>query len=51
VFGYFLVLFVAAGVLVGGVVVLIVDRVSVRRARRATVEELPDDADGESPAS
>lgn len=51
VFGYFLVLFVAAGVLVGGVVVLIIDRVSVRRARRATVEELPDDDDGEGSAS
>jgi hypothetical protein len=36
---------------VGGVVVLIIDRVSVRRARRATVEELPDDDDGEGSAS
>ncbi|WP_138444426.1 hypothetical protein [Sinomonas susongensis] len=48
-FGYFLILFVAAGVLAGGLTVLIVDRVSVKRARRATVEELPewDEEDGE----
>jgi hypothetical protein len=50
-FGYFLILFGAAGVLLGGVVVLIVDRLSIRRARRATVEELPDEDDGEDSAS
>ncbi|KHL05370.1 hypothetical protein [Sinomonas humi] len=50
-FGYFLVLFVAVGVLVGGVAVLIVDRVSIKRARRATVEELPDEADDEGATS
>lgn len=45
VFGYFLVLFVAAGVLLAGIVVLIVDRISVARTRRAMVEEVPDEAD------
>ena len=43
VFGYFLVLFAAAGVLLGGVVVLVLDRVSLARTRRAYVEELPDE--------
>lgn len=50
-FGYFLVLFVAAGVLVGGVAVLVVDRLSVKRARRATVEELPEGAEDNGEAS
>ncbi|GHG51708.1 hypothetical protein GCM10012320_21320 [Sinomonas cellulolyticus] len=40
VFGYFLVLFAAAGVLVGGVVALILDRVLLRRTERAVVEEV-----------
>ncbi|BCT77540.1 hypothetical protein SCMU_33820 [Sinomonas cyclohexanicum] len=40
VFGYFLVLFAAAGVLVGGVVALVLDRVLLRRTERATVEEI-----------
>ncbi|GAB3277917.1 hypothetical protein GCM10027449_17810 [Sinomonas notoginsengisoli] len=44
VFGYFLVLFAAGGVLVGAVVALILDRVSLRRAERATVEEVEEPA-------
>ncbi|MEA5453917.1 hypothetical protein SPF06_04200 [Sinomonas sp. JGH33] len=43
IFGYFLVIFVAVGVLLGGVVVLVLDRVSIARARKAIVEELPDE--------
>ncbi|WP_422934284.1 hypothetical protein [Sinomonas sp. P47F7] len=43
VFGYFLVLFGAAGVLLGGVVVLVLDRISVARSRKAYVEELPEE--------
>ncbi|MDQ4502454.1 hypothetical protein [Sinomonas sp. ASV322] len=49
IFGYFLVIFVAAGLLVGGVVVLILDRVSIARARKAIVEELPEDEAEEAP--
>ena len=45
VFGYFLVLFAAAGVLVGGVVALVLDRVSLARSRKAYVEELPEEAE------
>lgn len=40
VFGYFLVLFAAGGVLLGGLVALVLDRVSLRRSQRATVEEV-----------
>ena len=42
-FGYFLVLFAAAGVLLGGVTVLVLDRISLARSRRAIVEEVPDE--------
>ncbi|GAB2762831.1 hypothetical protein [Sinomonas soli] len=40
VFGYFMVLFAAGGVLLGGLAALILDRVSLRRAERATLEEV-----------
>ncbi|NUP74508.1 MAG: hypothetical protein HOQ07_07650 [Sinomonas sp.] len=49
VFGYFLVIFAAVGVLVGGVVVLVLDRISVARASKAIVEELPDEGEGQGP--
>src|SRR5438132_397921 len=51
VFGYFLVLFAAVGVLLGGVVVLVLDRISIARTRRAIVEELPDEDEEQGPAS
>ena len=44
VFGYFLVLFAAGGVLLGGLVALVLDRVSLRRSQRATVEEVEEPA-------
>ncbi|WP_255405316.1 hypothetical protein [Sinomonas sp. R1AF57] len=43
VFGYFMVLFAAGGVLVGAIVALVLDRLSVRRTQRAVVEEVDDD--------
>jgi hypothetical protein len=43
VFGYFMVLFAAGGVLVGAIVALVLDRLSVRRTERAVVEEVDDD--------
>ncbi|MDP9884878.1 hypothetical protein J2W21_002396 [Sinomonas atrocyanea] len=48
VFGYFMVLFAAGGVLLGGLVALVLDRVSLRRSERATVEEVEEPA---APAS
>lgn len=45
VFGYFLILFAAAGVLVGGVVALVLDRILLRRTEHAIVEEVEDDED------
>ena len=51
VFGYFMVLFAAGGVLLGAIVALVLDRLSVRRTERAVVEEVDEDqpaaADGE----
>lgn len=44
VFGYFLVLFAAGGVLLGGLVALVLDRVSLRRSQRAIVEEVEEPA-------
>lgn len=51
VFGYFLVLFAAAGVLVGGLLALVLDRVSLRRAQRATVEEIEEPEEAAEGAS
>lgn len=48
VFGFFLTTFAAAGVLLGAVVALILDRLSVRRAKRAVVESVPDSTPDDS---
>ena len=53
VFGFFMVLCAAGGVILGAVAALVLDRISVRRAGRAVVESVPDstpDADGENRA-
>jgi hypothetical protein len=42
VFGFFMVLCAAGGVILGAVVALVMDRVSVRRAERAVVEPAPE---------
>ncbi|MCU1531178.1 MAG: hypothetical protein JWO49_749 [Arthrobacter sp.] len=42
VFGFFMVLCGGGGVLLGAVVALVLDRLSVRRAERAVVESVPD---------
>ncbi len=42
VFGFFMVLCAAGGVIVGGIVALVLDRLSVRRAKRAFVEPASD---------
>ncbi|GAB4098270.1 hypothetical protein [Sinomonas halotolerans] len=47
VFGYFMVLFAGAGVLVGAVAALVLDRISLRRAQRATVEEVEEGAEAQ----
>ncbi|MBO1268909.1 hypothetical protein J1902_13180 [Arthrobacter sp. PO-11] len=50
VFGFFLVAFAAGGVILGALVALILDRLSIRRAQHAVVEAVPDsvpDTDGE----
>ncbi len=49
VFGFFMVLCAAGGVILGAVTALILDRMSVRHAQRAVVESAPD-ADDENPA-
>ncbi|MDQ0259083.1 hypothetical protein [Sinomonas atrocyanea] len=48
VFGYFMVLFAAGGVLLGGLTALILDRVSLRRAERATLEEVEEPTEAPS---
>jgi hypothetical protein len=45
VFGFFLVAFAAAGVILGSIVALLLDRLSVRRAERAVVESVPDSSE------
>jgi hypothetical protein len=45
VFGFFMVLCAAGGVILGAAVALVLDRVSVRRAERAVVESAPDAGD------
>lgn len=42
VFGFFMILCAAGGVILGAVAALVLDRVSVRRAARAVVEPVPD---------
>lgn len=42
VFGFFLVMFAAAGAILGAALALVLDRRSVKRQERATVEALPD---------
>ena len=42
VFGFFMILCGAGGVVLGGVAALVLDRLSVRRSRRAVVESVPD---------
>lgn len=42
VFGFFMVLCAAGGVILGALVALVLDRMSVRRAERAVVESAPD---------
>ncbi|WP_427135806.1 hypothetical protein [Pseudarthrobacter sp. S9] len=46
VFGFFMVLCAAGGVILGAVAALLLDRLSVRRAGHAVVESVPE-ADGE----
>lgn len=43
VFGFFLVAFAAGGAVLGAIVALVLDRLSVRRAQRAVVESVPED--------
>jgi hypothetical protein len=53
VFGFFMVLCAAGGVILGAVAALVLDRISVRRTERAVVESVPDsapDADGDNRA-
>ncbi|WP_350005303.1 hypothetical protein [Pseudarthrobacter sp. WHRI 8279] len=42
VFGFFLVLFAGGGAILGAVLALVLDRRSIRRQQRATVEAVPD---------
>jgi hypothetical protein len=53
VFGFFLIFCAAGGAILGAVVALVLDRLSVRRAERAVVESVPDsvpETDGEDRA-
>jgi len=50
VFGFFMVLCAAGGVILGAVAALVLDRISVRRAQRAVVESVPDSAPDEPEA-
>ena len=49
VFGFFLVMFAAAGAILGAVAALVLDRLSVKRQRRAIVEAVPESDDGAQP--
>ena len=42
VFGFFMILCGAGGVILGGILALILDRLSVRRTKHAVVESVPD---------
>jgi hypothetical protein len=48
VFGFFMVLCAAGGVILGGATALVLDRLSVRRAEHAVVESAPDADDDEN---
>ena len=48
-FGYFLLYGVPAGVVLGGVVAIILDRISSRRAKSVTVEHVTVDPEPEQP--
>ncbi|MGO4805960.1 hypothetical protein AB4089_12605 [Arthrobacter sp. 2MCAF15] len=50
VFGFFMVLCAAGGVILGAAVALVLDRLSVRRAEHAVVESAPDADDDENGA-
>ncbi|MGO4858553.1 hypothetical protein [Arthrobacter sp. 2MCAF14] len=50
VFGFFLVSFAAGGVLLGAIAALVLDKVSVRRSRRAVVESVPGPAEDDAGA-
>ncbi|WP_104174380.1 hypothetical protein [Arthrobacter sp. Y81] len=50
VFGFFLVLFGASGVILGAIVALLLDRLSVRRTEHAVVEAVPETGPGSDPA-
>lgn len=49
VFGFFLVACAAGGVILFSILALVLDRVSVRRSRRAVVEAVPDSVPDEGP--
>lgn len=49
VFGFFMVLFGAGGVILGAIAALLLDRLSVRRAEHAVVEALPETESGSDP--
>jgi hypothetical protein len=51
VFGFFLVPCAAGGAILGAVVALLLDRLSVRRAQQAVVEAIPDSAPDAGPES
>ncbi|MFK0008038.1 hypothetical protein ACIQTZ_13390 [Paenarthrobacter sp. NPDC090520] len=49
VFGFFLVACAAGGVILFSILALVLDRISVRRTRRAVVEAVPDSVPDEGP--
>lgn len=49
VFGFFMVLFGAGGVILGAIAALLLDRLSVRRAEHAVVEAVPETEPGSGP--
>lgn len=51
IFGFFLILFGAGGVILGAVVALVLDRSSVRRAQHAVVEAFPENGPENGPGT
>ncbi|KNH15929.1 hypothetical protein ACU18_15505 [Arthrobacter sp. ZBG10] len=51
VFGFFMVMFGAGGAILGAVLALVLDRRSVKRQQRATVEAVPDSEPDTDPQS